>query len=260
MADLFKDLSNGASDIQKKYLGPDYKYHKFIKNPGELGMSGKGSMSALKKDIAGIINYVDLLISGQGRASKTGRPLGDKFFLQTAGQCTDIKTKKLVPRSIYISNVPSGNINFIPAMGSIKVGSSMKGILPGMMNDIGSINPIEMFGAFMQGNDPPCAQVKLETIDENNRRSKQSAYVAIAELRKLQEDGDIPKNTVTRKMLDEMNASSTTKEGFVNLCIPEFVERVVDGSVKHEDMFQTLYMSSFALLMVYIMYRMIRKM
>ena len=37
-------------------------------------MSPDGNMSALAKDVAGLINYTQILVDGGGRANRTGRP------------------------------------------------------------------------------------------------------------------------------------------------------------------------------------------
>lgn len=256
MSNFFNTVSKDISKVEKEFLGPDYKYYKFIRNPHQLGMSGDGSIKALSKDIAGIVDYVNLLVSGEGPASTTGRPLGDKFFLKTGGQCKDVKTGKLVTRSMYINNVPTGEVNFIPAMPTVNIGSTFKGIIPGILNDIGDINPLAMFSAFMEGNEPPCAEVSLQTIDENNHSTKQSGFVPINELQQLQSSGSIPNNTVTSQMLKEMNDTSSTKESFMNMCLGKLKKST---TVKQEDGYQTLYYSGFALIMLYILYRITRK-
>ena len=54
-----------------------------------------------------------MLVTGKGRASKTGKPLGNKFFLKTGGQCNPIDKKgNTVDRYLYINNVPDGSIPF----------------------------------------------------------------------------------------------------------------------------------------------------
>ena len=256
MSNFFEDIANDISKVEKEFIGPDYKYHKFIRNPHQLGVTDDGSIGALSDDIAGIIDYVELLVSGEGPASTTGKPLGDKFFLKTGGQCKDVKTGKLVTRSMYLNNVPTGDINFIPAMPNMNVGSSFKGIIPGILNDIGDINPLAMFSAFMEGNEPPCAEVSLETIDENNNVSTQSGFIPINELKQLQSGGNIPDGTVTSEMLSEMKSNSSTKESFVNMCTGKSRE---GNTIKEESSYQKFYISGVALLFLYIMYRMMRK-
>ena len=55
---------------------------------------GKSGDLCFGKNIAGIINYTDILVTGKGRASKTGRPLGNKF-LKTGGKCQPKDKKEM---------------------------------------------------------------------------------------------------------------------------------------------------------------------
>lgn len=70
-------------------LGPTYDYWKSIKQPSEMGMSPGFSLNALATNVDGLLSYVEVLISGSGNASVTGKPLGNKFFLETLGQCSE---------------------------------------------------------------------------------------------------------------------------------------------------------------------------
>jgi hypothetical protein len=70
-------------------LGPSYDYWKSIKQPSEMGMSPGFSLDALATNVDGLLSYVEVLISGSGNASVTGKPLGNKFFLPTTGQCSE---------------------------------------------------------------------------------------------------------------------------------------------------------------------------
>lgn len=260
---FFDKIVTDFDNIEQEFLGPDYSYHKNIRNPSQLGMSGDGSISALSDDIAGIIDYVEVLVSGTGPASKTGKPLGDKFFLKTGGQCKDYKTGKNVTRSMYINNVPTSNIPIISNLSGMSF-PDFRGIVPGMLEDIYAINPLKMFRAFMEGNDPICAEVVLDTIDANNNRRRQSAYIPIAELKDLQGDGKIPKGTVTNEMLNALN-KSVDKETFINLC------DVINGCKERQETIESIYikppsnkLSSLyylfvAFLLFYISYRMMKK-
>ena len=87
MGSFFKDIAGGVEKAQAGFLGPTYNYAKQIKAPGELGMSGDGNMGALARDVAGLINYTEVLTTGKSRAQRTSGPLGNKFFLKTEGKC-----------------------------------------------------------------------------------------------------------------------------------------------------------------------------
>lgn len=162
MSNFFKEVAQDAENIEQKYLGPDYKYYDEIKTPREMGMSSDGNMGALANDVAGIINYVELLVTGRGPASKNdGKPLGSRFFLKTGGQCIpkDNKTRK-VDRYMYIDNVPDGSIPFISEGMDIRF-SDFEGLIPGVLSDVDQINPMGIFKSFMQDAEPVCEEINL---------------------------------------------------------------------------------------------------
>ena len=83
-----KNLKAGKKDVMgEEFLGPRYNYYDYIKKPPEMGMSEAGTFRALANNIAGIINYSNVLISGRGRALKTRNALGSRFFINTGAQC-----------------------------------------------------------------------------------------------------------------------------------------------------------------------------
>jgi hypothetical protein len=75
-------------------LGPSYDYWKSIKQPSEMGMSPGFSLGALATNVDGLLSYVEVLVSGTGNASVTGKPLGNKFFLKTTGKCSETTVQK----------------------------------------------------------------------------------------------------------------------------------------------------------------------
>jgi hypothetical protein len=259
---FFKDIVTDMDKVEQEFLGPDYSYHKQIRNPSELGMSGDGNVKALSRDIAGIIDYVELLVSGSGPASKNdGKPLGDKYFLKTGGQCKDYKTGKLVTRSMYIDNIPTSKLPIISNLSGMSF-PDFRGIVPGMLEDIYDINPLRMFSAFMEGNEPACAEVSLDTVGKNNQSEMKSGYIPIAELRELQNDGKIPDGTVSAEMLKALDGS-VNKESFINLFERNMIasDSRLKSCVKCKKQggFNNIYMIMVSLLFAYIALRMIHK-
>lgn len=184
MSNMFQEVLTNAKAAEEKYIGPDYPYYKYIKTPSELGMSGAGSLNQLGKDIDGLINYVELLVSGGGKASATGKPLGNKFFLKTGGKCTDKSTGQEVDRYIYINNVPAGNIPFISSGVGVNF-SEFKGLIPGTISNLNAFNPMEMFQAFLSGSKPDCQELQMETIDIYNNSSTESHFVTLIDIQNM---------------------------------------------------------------------------
>ena len=148
MSNFFEEVLADANEVEERLLGPSYPYWDNIKTPSQLGMSSKGTIPTIAKDIRGLINYVELLVTGQSRASKTGKPLGNKFFLKTGATCKDKKSGEIVDRYMYINNVPNGSIPFISSGMNMNF-KEFKGLVPGTMSNLADINPMTIFQAFM---------------------------------------------------------------------------------------------------------------
>jgi hypothetical protein len=175
---LIKSALGNINEVQEKLLGPNYEYWKQVKMPVEMNMSGEGSIRALARNINGLINYVDLLVAGSGRGSKTGGPMGNKFFLKTGAKCKDIATDKKVDRYIYVNNVPDGNIPFISqGLGGVSF-SNFRGLIPGALGSLNTLNPFSLLQAFTMGNTPECQHLTMETIDANNNKANKTHHVA----------------------------------------------------------------------------------
>lgn len=218
-------------------LGPSYDYWKSIKQPAEMGMSPGFSLGALANNVDGLLSYVEVLISGTGNASVTGKPLGNKFFLKTTGKCSETsiakwkkerdedeawdrayeevenklgakkitedeatklknalneqkkkrdesreKEKKLVDRWIYVNNIPDGSIPFIASGADGRTFNDLRGLIPGALGNLGALNPVQLFNGFTAGTYPPCAEITLQTVDNDNVTRSQTQHVALVEM------------------------------------------------------------------------------
>ena len=173
---IFSQAAINPQGLQQKLMGNPYSYSDYINTPTSMGMSNAGTVDALGKDIAGIQSYIDVLVSGTGNASKTGTSLGNQFFFNTGGKCMDTVSRTLVPRSIYINNIPQGGTKFL----TDEVGtnsSSSQGLIPGIMTNFNAFNPFSIMGAFMAGATPDCQQVTLQTVDSYNHKSTETHYI-----------------------------------------------------------------------------------
>ena len=206
MANLMQEIMQDANAVQDKLLGPTYPYYKNIKTPSALGMSSKGSISAVSKDIDGLIAYVEVLVTGKSDASATGGPLGNKFFLKTGAKCMDISSdasnNQQVDRYIYVNNVPVGNIPFISGgMGTNF--NDFEGLIPGAMGNLNVLNPFAIMQAFLSGSTPDCQEITMETIDINNNKSSETHYVTTVDIKNMDpctfQDGNNPVTNVKCK-------------------------------------------------------------
>ena len=168
MSNFFDNVINDAKGLEEKLLGPDYPYYKFISTPGEMNMSSEGSLSATSNNVAGLINYVQMMVEGTGPGNHSGnpnQPLGNKFFLQTGAQCMDNKSKQLVDRYMYINNIPDGSIPLLTKGAGIAF-KDFRGLIPGIMGNLEDMNPLSIFKGFMEGNNPPCTSICMDTVGQ----------------------------------------------------------------------------------------------
>jgi hypothetical protein len=176
-----------ADTTPSTFLGPSYPYYKNIKTPSEIGMSEKGTLKQLGKNVDGVIAYTALLVEGRSKASATGQPLGNKFFLKTGGKCSATSAGangEETPRYIYIDNVPSGNIPFLSSASGVNF-TTMRGLIPGTIGNLNAFNPVGLFRAFLAGPVPECQEITMQVIDIYNNKTTESHFVSLADISRI---------------------------------------------------------------------------
>jgi hypothetical protein len=244
MSTIFTEVLNDAEGVQEKLLGPTYPYYKNIKMPNQIGMSDQGSLSALGQDVNGLIQYVEVLVTGNSEASATGGPLGNKFFLQTGAKCKDVASGNQVDRFIYIDNVPNGNIPFISQGLGVNF-SNFEGLIPGAMSNLNVLNPFAIMSSFLSGSTPDCQELTMQTIDVNNNSSTQTQYVTLADIGNM--------NACTFQ-----NGINPVNNSRCNETFQTGVSENAAASIP-EDPISQVYFASLALIGLYILYRFMDK-
>lgn len=264
MSNIFKDAASGASKMQQEFLGPDYSYVSKIRSPKKMGMGTKGTLAQMEKNISGIINYSTILVEGGGPASmkwcpyddieychkwrkrtnqKPVEPLGNKFFLKTGVKCKDKKTGKEVERYTYHNNQADGNLK----LAGVSLGDSFsdfKGLVPSMMESTNELNPMPLFGAFMQGGKPTCRKLTMPVVDKNDISSKESHHISDLDISYMDECW-FPnrKNPVTGDKCPESFISSND------------TMRSLKYSKLDDKPFANLYNAGYGMLIVYLLYK-----
>ena len=240
MSNLFEEVLQNANEVQDKLLGPTYPYYKNIKTPSEIGMTSDGTLSALAQDINGLIDYVEVLVTGNSPASATGGPLGNKFFLMTGAKCLDNKSNQQVDRYIYVDNVPAGNIPFISSGLGVNF-SEFKGLIPGTLGNLNVLNPYAIMQSFLSGSTPPCQELTMETIDINNNKSSETHFVTLVDIQNMDPCSfSNKKNPIT---------GSTCKEAF----------KEYDDMKLPDDTITQIYFVSLTGVALYILYKFMEK-
>ena len=245
---IFQEVLNNAQGVQEQLLGPTYPYYKNVKSPSQLGMSDKGTIQQMSQNIVGLTNYVEVLVSGKSKASATGGPLGNKFFLQTGGKCLDNSvdgSNNQVDRYIYVNNVPEGNIPFISSGLGVNF-TEFRGLIPGAMSNLNVLNPFGLLQSFLAGSTTPCQEITMQTIDVNNNKSSETHFVTVADIQNMDPCSfSNRRNPITnRKCSEAFSTSVSANAGRVDM---------------PDDPLAQVYFASLGLIGVYILYRFMEK-
>jgi hypothetical protein len=234
---MFSDMapSNSGAKVET------YPYSKNIRAPKSLHMGTSGSLPQLGRNLDGLVDYVEVLITGKG-ASATGRPLGNKYFMKTGAKCKDEKTKKDVPRYLYINNVPEGGIPMMPDVMGIKM-KSFRGLIPGAISNMEALNPMSIMSAFTTGSTPSCQAITMETIDTNNRTGSDTQFVANADIKDINPCswGSRGTNPVTGEKCSEGFIDNIQLQPNIQVAMPN-------------DVMAQIYFVCLGLLIIYMMY------
>ena len=164
----------------------NYDYSANIKQPAQIGMSSNSSMNAIGDNIAGILSYIKMLVNGGGEASVVNGPMGPKFFVETPTMCKDVEDGKSKTRSIYLNYVPTGTLPASFVMPSLPgVATDYRGLLPGILTNVGQLNPVQIMNTIMTDTGNSCRLLKMETIDAKNRRKEGNGYVSDNDIRRM---------------------------------------------------------------------------
>ena len=268
MADVKK--KDGVNNLQDRILGPDYDYTRRVKSPHQMGMSPRGTWGQLGDNINGLLGYMTLMVSGScggpidsGECASTiGKPLGNKFFVDTPLKCTDKETREKVTRSLYINNVPDGSIPFITEISNIRF-SGLEGLIPGIMSNIAQINPLQILLSFVSGPTSTCQKITMQTIDSEDRIGVETAYVLNKDIELMNPEWFTIHPKPSREQLKEiemedepfkgMNSDSSIKKS------KTLKGSKIDYSKIPDDLLIKIYYTSLGLLGIYLMFKILMK-
>ncbi len=119
--------------------------------------SGWG-LDTIGDNFGGLISYVELLVTGSGRASgaasirypfdnkSEGAPLGNAYIFNTGLKCKSNIDGGLKDAVAYMNNIPLGNIPLISSFGTGNI-QELRGLLPGIFENLSGFNPMIILNA-----------------------------------------------------------------------------------------------------------------
>ena len=132
---------------------------------------------------------------------------------------------------------------------------TFRGLIPGIIGNVGHINPVEIMGAFGQKRYLHLVIKFLPTIDAKNRRGRDSQYVAKSDLVNMN-GCNFPGgfNPITKKR------TSGCKQGFD--IMQKYLEKEQDNSKTiqpKKDPVVNIYNTGFGLLLIYLLLKIMKK-
>jgi hypothetical protein len=146
---LWSELENDASDVTTDVMGPSYSYADNVIGPAYLGVGSQPTIGQLFTNTGAIIDYVNYMVSGPA--------LGNQYFVNTGGTCI-APDKSTQSRYNFINNLASGDDTLPEDMKVALAGiaSDFNGLIPGMLEDIEGLNPLNLFTAIAADSTPTC--------------------------------------------------------------------------------------------------------
>ena len=214
MSNPYDTGKGDPSGLADALLGPHaYSYYDKIKSPGQMGMSSDGSIGALTNDVAGLISYVELLAFGKSEASVSGGPLGNKYFLETSAKCYDGNDKEQT-RYIYINNIPDGKFPILSEDSGMQLEmSEFEGLVPGVLEDVLRMNPMNLFQGFVTGSKPKCTEVTLP-VGNSGDPGVLNPNCGIAGACETHHVLDVDINSMNSEWFSPQNPKPSVSEGF----------------------------------------------
>ena len=131
---LWGDVKNKNPAAETAVVGPSYSYSDNIEDPEALGVGPEGSFNQLGTNLGAVGTYVNTLVGS--------RKMGDQYMVNTGGTCT-APDGSIQARFNYINNLS-------------------KGLVFGVINDIGGLNPMYLMNSITASASPACSCYECE--------------------------------------------------------------------------------------------------
>lgn len=125
---LWSDVKNKNPAAEEAIKGPDYSYADNVGEPSTMGVGTDGSFNQLGTNLGAVGTYVNTLVGT--------RKMGDQYYVNTGGTCT-APDGSIQARFNYVNN-------------------ESKGLVFGVVNDIGGLNPMYLMNSLTASASPAC--------------------------------------------------------------------------------------------------------
>jgi hypothetical protein len=141
---IWSNLENSSTDM----MGPAYSYSDNIPGPSSLGVGSNGTFGQISTNLGAVTTYVKGMVTGDP-------PLGNRFFVNTGGTCT-ATDGSVQSRYNFINNIPGGGSPPAGLQDLSFLSNDLRGLIPGIMEDVEGLDPYYLFTAMTADGTPPC--------------------------------------------------------------------------------------------------------
>ena len=233
-----------------------------------MGFKSDSTDATLEQNRIGLESYLSALqygyynsAGGINTSSKAnggkGGPLGNRYFFITGGKCLD-SNKQEQTRYKYMNNIPNSS------------GGANRGLVPGMIGNIGKLNPVQILNAFTESSTPPCRQVTLNVVDGKGKDEYETQYISDADAKRIDPCAFKPDDRGNhRNPLVEgssRNAKECRNEPFVNMFTDNYTsqhKKITNNTQPHshlpDDPLTNVYIFALSLFGIYIVKKVTEK-
>lgn len=241
-----------------EFFGSGHPYNYCI-SPADDVLDKSGSRSGcdifgancIEKNMAGFGKYMGALFTDPKEIidNKCKKKIGNKYVLKTGTKCIDAITSEQVDRYTYINNMDNNEIFGIEMLGNNPDGV---GILPSSLSKATRINGGGLFSAIISATEPECKKVKLKCHILNKYKklydgSSNYVHIAVDEIENISDNIE----DIISKTSDE-NYAIAYNEGFSNI-------NNFNNFNTNKDILNDTYYFLLALILLYIIFKMIHK-
>ena len=207
------------------------------------------------------MEFINAVLQGTKMRKGPGKKytLGPFGFINTGATCKDTKSGKTVPRYTFSDYRATGNIPFLSSAAGVNF-STLKGLIPGMVETAAKASPMGLVNAFSQGADPECSEIRMLAMDNDGNIGVESHHVLDSDIRNMDpcmfyatQSGPFTANSKQVSKKKRRNPLTGEKcEGFQNI-----KSNKLDYSKLPDDDFIKFYYSIMTLLGMYIVLKLL---
>ena len=156
-----------------------YDYATKIIDHKNLGVKKDGRNSSIKKGVKAINSYITALKTGNSRAVKDNKALGNKYFHNLGMKCKNVDTGMEEDLYTYVNNVPGSS-------------TSNDGLITGIEDKLNTIDTNVLYNLIQEDSDDmiTCKKILCNLRNDNHDERIDGAYVSEEEHAELQGHGN----------------------------------------------------------------------